>query len=263
MEQIVSSLEHVECAKFNKIGRPSDVLGSILKYMQTNGMPPEEERTQKLAAGLLDFSKFGTIVMSTGLTDALLRLVASSDETRDLLLEEVRSVLRGRDFSEMTQADLAALVKLDSFMKETQRTAPTMGLSLVRGVNRPGGIVLSNGVHLPQGTFIGTAGGPILRDADKFPQPEVFEPLRYYNMRQQAESESKYQFTSLSENETQFGAGSQACVGRFLVSHEIKIVLAFVLLNYEYKPDQGSAEDQNGFMTKPNAKGMFRWKGGD
>jgi cytochrome P450 len=260
MEQIISSLERVEDAQVTKIGRPSDVLGSILKYMQTSGMPSEKERRQKLAAGLLDFSKFGTIVMSSGLTDALLRLVASSNEIRNMLLEEVQSVLHGRDFSELTQADLAALVKLDSFMKETQRTAPTMGLSLVRRVNRPGGIVLSNGVHLPQGTFIGTAGAPLLRDADRFPRPEAFEPLRYYNMRQQAGNESKYQFTSLSESETQFGAGSQACVGRFLVSHGIKIVLAYVLLNYEYKPDQGSAEDQNGFMTKPNAKGMFRWK---
>ena len=198
---------------------------------------------------------------SSKLTDILIRL-AAHPQYQATLLEEIEQALRGRMFAELTVADLISLQKLDSFIKEGQRLSPTVDLSLVRRVNRPGGIPLSNGTLLPQGTFIGTSGAGIFRDPRVFPEPQAFDGLRFYKLRQQPGHAHKHQFVSLSDYDTQFGAGIQPCAGRMLVSNEIKIVMAYILLHYDIDAHSESEETMTNVGTKPKASMRVRRKAG-
>lgn len=74
----------------------------------------------------------------------------------EMLLAGMEATIDGRPFTALTQADLVGLLKLDSFIKESQRISPFSSLSMVRPINSTGGATLSGGMHLPLGIFIGT-----------------------------------------------------------------------------------------------------------
>lgn len=187
--------------------------------------------------------------------------LAAHPEYQPILLEELQVTLSGRPFGDLTRTDLVALAKLDSFVKEAQRISPAMNLTMVRRINRAGGISLPDGTHLPQGTFIGTSSEGVMRDPAIFADPDRFDGLRFWKMRRQAGHENRHQFVSLSEYDTQFGAGSQACPGRFVVSYEIKLIVGYLLLCFDVEADVTSDESYGEFLVKPDAKVRLRRKG--
>lgn len=133
---------------------------------------------------------------------------------------------------------------------------------MVRRINRAGGIRLSDGTHLPQGTFIGTSGEGVLRDPDIVPDADRFDGLRYFKLRQQPDHATKHQLVSLGEYDTQFGTGVQACLGRWLVGYEIKLLVAWLLLFCDLEVEADSKEDISALSIKLNAKIRVRRKGG-
>lgn len=60
-----------------------------------------------------------------------------------------------------------------------------------------------------------------------------------------------------------FGAGKHACPGRFFAGNEIKMVLAYFLLNYDMKLKDGETRPKPMVMVMskspdPNAEVLFR-----
>ena len=56
---------------------------------------------------------------------------------------------------------------------------------------------------------------------------------------------NKFQFTSVSDDSTNFGAGSHACPGRFFASNEIKLMVAELLMNYDMRFAKGQRRPEN------------------
>lgn len=83
-------------------------------------------------------------------------------------------------------------------------------------------------------------------DADTYPDPEKFDPWRFYRMRESGDP-TKFHFATVSNDSTNFGAGFHACPGRFFVAHELKIILSELLINYEMKFAQGTERPQDGY----------------
>ncbi len=89
--------------------------------------------------------------------------------------------------------------------------------------------------------------------------------LQYPIGRRMTSINSLEQFAFVGENSINFGAGTHACPGRYYVSQEIKIMLAHLLLHYDFKWPDGKNRPANmvhDFATPPSpmAELMFRRK---
>lgn len=108
---------------------------------------------------------------------------------------------------------------------------------------------LSDGQVIPAGVIIEVPAVAISFDPELFPQPEKFDPLRFYKLRQKArdgggssESAALNQFVSVSQNSLTFGYGRHACPGRFFAANELKMILSNMLLKYDIGLANGATE---------------------
>lgn len=107
---------------------------------------------------------------------------------------------------------------------------------------------LSVGPKLPKDTIIAVSGwqsnnGPAIVDADRF------DGFRYEKMRAQPGNELKFQLANTGPYATAFGFGAHACPGRFFAINEMKIIFAYLLLNYDIKLRDGQGRPKN--LEKP------------
>lgn len=100
--------------------------------------------------------------------------------------------------------------------------------------------------------FIEVPAGGMNNDPEIFPDPEVFDPLRFYKLREAkelatsgtkaAEVVMQAQFVSVGTTHLTFGYGKHACPGRFFAVNEIKMIMANIICNYEIKLPEGVTE---------------------
>lgn len=115
-------------------------------------------------------------------------------------------------------------------------------------------IVLSDGTSLAKNTYI--AVGPVpMSDPKIYPNPEKYDPWRFAKMRSVPGSENKFQAVTTSSDFIFFGHGQHACPGRFFAGNEMKLLLVYVLLNYDFKaPGTLLPEIKAGLTLIPNPK---------
>ncbi|KAI0007725.1 ent-kaurene oxidase [Xylariaceae sp. FL0662B] len=222
---------------------------------------PEDQKRNYYVQGqiqlLLSAASIHTTSNST--TDCIYDLALHQD-MQEILREEAREVLNDDKCWEKKET-MSKLKKMDSFIKESQRLSGNV-TSFIRKVMRP--IDLSDGTHLPAGTNLLTPLAGIAVDDRYFPDPEVFDGLRFWKLRQQSEeAANRWQYTSIGDTSQNFGLGKNACPGRFFAGSEIKMILAYLLLNYDIKFKDGETRPKpNMFMmTKSpntNAEVLFR-----
>lgn len=123
-------------------------------------------------------------------------------------------------------------------------------VSFNRKVLKP--LTLSNGTVLSKGTFIAMPTYFIARDAEYYHSPLVFQPWRFYEKRKANEkASSQYQFCSTSRENLAFGYGKSACPGRFFSALQMKIILADLLVRYDFKfPDGQTRRPESDFADE-------------
>ncbi|GFF57344.1 radH flavin-dependent halogenase [Aspergillus udagawae] len=164
---------------------------------------------------------------------------------------------------------LANLRKCDSSLKESQRLNPTDLVSVSRFALSP--FRLPDGSTVPAGTSAGTPA--MLADTDKMLWDDslVFDGYRFENLRDIGDNEQKFQFlihqvrclygfhcwnlllifAFSSPSELNWGYGTHACPGRHFASNQIKVLMAALLLRYDFR----FAKDPNsdtGYKRPPN-----------
>jgi len=131
-------------------------------------------------------------------------------------------------------------------------------------------LTLSDGTHIPKGA---TLGVPTLYmdDPNIYTDPLKFDGYRFLNLSNEATgpgAATKYQFVGTSNEHIIFGHGRHACPGRFFANNEIKILLIYLLQNYEFKFIDGSLnrprpmEIGADLVPNPATKIMIRSKKG-
>ena len=112
-------------------------------------------------------------------------------------------------------------------------------------------LTLSDGVLIPAGTIIGVPSHAITHDPALYPDPDRFDGSRFLHNaanasqgeQQPAPSEkpktSTATFTTTNAANLSWGYGKHACSGRFFAGNEIKMVMAYLLLHYEFRFKDG------------------------
>jgi cytochrome P450 len=167
----------------------------------------------------------------------------------------------------ITTRALQQMVKLDSFMKETSRFCSGVA-NFQRKVLR--GFTLSNGQYIPPGVIIEAPSHAIYMDDANFPPnskpADVFDGFRYYKLRQSGTvtDHARNQFVATNEHDLGFGYGRHSCPGRFFAAIEIKMVLARLLLDFDFKNEDGStvryAQIDRGSITRPDVSKNLLFK---
>ncbi|KAI0108677.1 cytochrome P450 [Nemania sp. FL0031] len=222
----------------------------------SDALPDEEKRNYFIQAKMQLLLSASSIHTTSNLTTDCIYDLAVHQEMQEILREEVIEVFEGGDDAWERRDSIAKLKKMDSFIKESQRLSGNV-TSFIRKVMKP--IDLSDGTHLPPGTSILTPLAGISHDERYFPSAEVFDGLRFWKLQQQrkspsptrssspsaaAPSSTRHQFTSIGDADQNFGLGKHACPGRFFAAQEIKVILSYLLLNYEIKLRDGEARPQ-------------------
>ncbi|KAH8879080.1 cytochrome P450 [Thozetella sp. PMI_491] len=169
-------------------------------------------------------------------------IAAISDEVRRVYADEG---------GHWTKAGLGRLYRLDSAIRESMRVNAFSQLLVSKMVVAREGVTNpETGWHFEHGTMLVCPLWGAQHDPDVFGEKaDAYDPFRYSRPREEfeakdageksAEERLKLQRTGMvttSDSHFPFGHGRHACPGRFFVAHELKMLFAHVLLNYELAP---------------------------
>lgn len=224
-----------------------DLLQKMLQYAQKER--PNELHDLDTMTRRLCFANFAAIHQTSLLvTNMLLDILGSDAEfnTISVLRDEVARVIIGTDggSGEWTKYTVAQMVKSDSVARETLRLNSNTNRGVFRKVLVKG-LKTDSGLELPKGAYISFLSHPLQCDPETFDDPFRYDPFRFSRAREAAAASaanaeddgkprlSHLSFVSTSPEHLPFGHGNHSCPGRFLVDFEAKMMIAYVLMNYD------------------------------
>jgi cytochrome P450 len=218
------------------------------------------ERTPRIIALRILATIFGTIHTSTFLTsNAVLDLASCNPKDLSQIRQEIKDALAENN-GKWDKSLVQRLVKLDSSMRESARLRTFTLTNVLRRVVNPKGLVTPEGAKLPYGALIGLPTMGIHNDEEIYEDAATYKPFRFVQEGQSVEidasdriaqkekptgksasnSAAGRSFVSVSSKYHPFGLGRHACPGRFFASAELRLLLAYLVLNYdiEHQPER-------------------------
>ncbi len=170
---------------------------------------------------------------------------ASSPEWLEGIREEAERVL-AEEGGQWTKAGLARCYRSDSAIRESMRISNFLTRNIVRKVMPKEGVENKvEGWRAPQGVLIGVDMHSVQHDPEIYPDPNKYDPFRFSRPREEADASVAHGeanevknngLINTSDTFLPFGHGRHACAGRFFVSLEMKLLLAYMVMNYEIEP---------------------------
>ncbi|KIL61860.1 hypothetical protein M378DRAFT_13203 [Amanita muscaria Koide BX008] len=236
-------------------GEPNDAISWLIEHSGNETSQPARIRGMILRMLLINFGAIHTTTIS--FTYVLFEL-ATRPEYVQPMRNEIEEVIRQEGWSKIS---VGKMKKVDSFIKETLRLADFPTIVMQRKAMKD--FTFSNGVTVPAGNTVAVATTPTHTDSEFYPHPETFDGFRFEKMRDEEGMGHKHQFISLDVNYVLFGGGRRACPGRFFAAHELKVMLAHVLMNYDVQMANGGGRPEKlvlGTVSLPDRKAqvMFR-----
>ncbi|KAK1948850.1 cytochrome P450 [Colletotrichum sublineola] len=212
----------------------------MLQWMLDAQTRVGELSTRDLALAQLGAS-FSAIHTTTMTATNVVYWLAAKPELSPMLREEIEQTL-AESGGRFTTSALQNMKKMDSFIREVMRVTPLSTSSYVRKVLKP--YKLPNGQTIPNGMFVEVPSVGVYQDPDIYPNPDVFDALRFYNLRKENDPDQLKQLQAAYVGITNLGFsfGKHACPGRVFAVNEIKMVLANLLRNYDIKLPDGVNE---------------------
>jgi cytochrome P450 len=107
----------------------------------------------------------------------------------------------------------------------------------------------ANGITVPAGSTLVAAVGPKGMDEKTYENPSEFDGFRFCRLRELEGENAKFYTVNLNNEFMRFGMGPHAWYcddddanfspGRFFAVNEIKLILAWTLLKYDFKTKDG------------------------
>lgn len=104
-------------------------------------------------------------------------------------------------------------------------------------------LTLHDGFTIPGGTIIGVPAHAISQDPSFYSSPSSFRPFRFVPSSEGERTEAFV--TTNSSSSLSWGYGKHACSGRFFAANEIKLIVAYFLLNYDFVLSKGRERPPN------------------
>jgi hypothetical protein len=203
---------------------PQDHFQIILRFTQKerpHKLNLHNIRTRLVLANLGSFHQ-----TSIATTNLILNIIKSNAEnnTISILRDEISNVLL-ESGGVWSRAAEAKMVRLRKVMVSNLRT--------------------EDGILLPKSCAVSMLTFSIQSDGDLFEDPLKFDPFRYSRMREDVSSTTddhgkqsngpttNLNFVSTGPQFLPLGHGRHACPGRHVVDFELKVILDYVLLNYD------------------------------
>ena len=233
---------HMNDDKEKNVAEKNDFLQWSIKQAIASG-DPRMWKPRTLAGRVLLLNLVSIHTSSLTVTNLVLDLISSKAETLDELRNEITSVLAETQ-GVWTKAAMYRMEKLDSAFRESARLNTLTAVALRRVVVAKDGLTTPSGVHIPCGNFCAVPSLAVLTDAKKYSLPESFDPFRFVDLRRDVNSgerlpdhveRSRMSFPATSNDYLAFGNGRQACPGRFFAAAELKLMLAYILLHYDFE----------------------------
>jgi cytochrome P450 len=245
---------------------PNDFLQWSIRRARESASPQESD--PEIIAERVLAVNFAAIHTSTfSITNAIFDLAAAdpSKQYFDQLREEVDSVLAAEN-GVWTKVGLAKMYKADSTLRESSRINSFLGIGLVRKVRNPKGVTAPNGTFCPYNSYICVPTNGVHNDPSHYPDTMNYDPLRFSvqrtappecseaashllrptgdiqsHKRTPSNSEeylkkANLSFVTTSPTYHPFGHGRHACPGRFFAANELKLLLAYMVSNYDFEP---------------------------
>nr|XP_004672215.1 cytochrome P450 4B1 isoform X1 [Jaculus jaculus] len=137
--------------------------------------------------------------------------------------EEIRGILGDRDSVQWD--DLGKMTYLTMCIKECLRLYPPVP-QVYRQLNKP--VTFVDGRSLPAGSLISLHIYALHRNSTVWPDPEVFDPLRF----SPENVTGRHPFAYMP-----FSAGPRNCIGQQFAMNEMKVTSALCLLRFEFSLD--------------------------
>jgi cytochrome P450 len=214
-----------------------------------------ELQPYRLTCKVIGLNYTGIHTTGITMTNAILDLVSS--DSADLYIKELREEVT-QVMAEMnntwTKSALLKLSRTDSVLRESMRLSSIIPHALTRSVIADTGITLPTGQHIPKGNRVAVCAYGIHQDSKFFTHPHKYDGFRFVppmegssaytvseSIDEQSDSErqethdadKKESVVTTSLRFLPFGHGRHSCAGRFFVVDEMKLILAFIVLNYD------------------------------
>ncbi|KAF7367745.1 hypothetical protein MSAN_00838400 [Mycena sanguinolenta] len=228
----------------------------------------DQKAVLPLTLRILSVNMVSVHTSSAAFTRALFDL-ATYPEYLLPMREEVEHVMAEEGWSKTA---LNSMVKVDSFLRESQRLNNNGSLEMRRKVIAKEGFRFSDGTFLPCDSYLAVAARPTHYDESKYENAAKFDGFRFARERadHQANNEAndnqdvfKRQMISTAVDHLPFGTGKHACPGRFFAATELKAMMAHLVLNYDVKPEvEGIRPADIGFSERlfANPAGRVRFR---
>ncbi|KAL1639239.1 hypothetical protein SLS58_008081 [Diplodia intermedia] len=192
------------------------------------------------AAGQLAFAVAATFT-TTELTSVCVLNLCAHPEYVEPLRSEIVEVLGegGGGEGRWRKAALQRLRLMDSFIKESQRLQHEVRATMTRLTKQR--VTLSDGTVIPKNALVMVSTDKAM-DPAVFPDPHAFNGRRFLEMRGRPGQQNRWQLATTSPEHLGFGHGAHACPGRFFAANEIKVLLIFMLIRYDWRLPDGRTE---------------------
>ncbi|KAI1452355.1 cytochrome P450 [Annulohypoxylon moriforme] len=158
-----------------------------------------------------------TATLLSGLTYLLLR----NPRCMDIVTKEIRGAFGSNE--QMSFEALARLPYLNACIEEGLRMYPPVPQGMPRAIAKGGNTVL--GEWLPEGTSVSVSTTSAYRDPNNFKDPDTFIPERWMG-------DPKYEHDKRDARQP-FSFGPRNCLGMNMAWHEMRLLLAKVLFNFD------------------------------
>ncbi|KAM5437369.1 hypothetical protein McanMca71_001018 [Microsporum canis] len=224
----------MEQRRSNEVSKPGyQKPNDMIQWLMDNNAKEDKPRTFAELANLHLLVCFAALHTSTLALTHILFDLAARPEYLEPLREEKCAIERA-SCGTWSKSNYNKMVKMDSFMKESQRLNPPSLLTYSRLVLKE--FTLKNVLKITPGTYILAPAGLVSLDNDIWESADEFRGFRFSELRSRSKEDAhKFQFATITPNALHFGHSRQGCPRRFFASYEIKAILSHIIESFDIK----------------------------